>query len=139
METERLSRHTSNKPQTKNERENQLHEVRLGAIKAAIWRNKTESGDTRFSVKLCRIYKDGEAWKSSQSYNRDDLLLLAKVADQVHSWIHQQEQWASAAKSRLWKWAQHLPLDNYERRQAGRETCSFRPVQVVDKNLQSNL
>jgi hypothetical protein len=26
------------------------------------------------------------------------LLPLAKVADQIHSWIHQQEQWAAAAK-----------------------------------------
>jgi hypothetical protein len=79
-------------------KEKPTHEVRLGGIKAAIWRNKTESGDTRFSVRLCRIYKDGDAWKSSQSYNRDDLLLLAKVADQVHSWIHQQEQWAYESK-----------------------------------------
>ena len=74
------------------------HEVRLGAVKGAIWRNKTETGDTRFSVKLSRIYKDGEAWKSTEHFGRDDLLPLAKVADQIHSWIHQQEQWAASAK-----------------------------------------
>jgi len=74
------------------------HEVRLGAIKAAVWRNKTETGGTRFSVKLSRIYKDGDAWKSTEHFGRDDLLPLAKVVDQVHSWIHQQEQWAAATK-----------------------------------------
>lgn len=79
-------------------KEKPTHEIRFGAIKAAIWRNKTESGDTRFSVRVCRVYKDGDSWKSSQSYSRDDLLLLAKVADQVHSWINHQEQWASATK-----------------------------------------
>ena len=79
-------------------KEKPTHEVRLGAIKAAVWRNQTETGDTRFSVKLSRIYKDGDAWKSTEHFGRDDLLPLAKVADQVHSWIHQQEQWAAATK-----------------------------------------
>jgi hypothetical protein len=75
------------------------HEVRLGAVKAAVWRNKkTETSTTRFNVKFSRIYKDGEAWKSTQSFGRDDLLLLAKVADQANSWIHQQEKWESEAK-----------------------------------------
>ena len=74
------------------------HEVRLGAVKAAIWRNETETGDTRFSVKISRIYKDGDAWKSTEYFGRDDLLPLAKVADQAHSWIHQQEQWAASVK-----------------------------------------
>ena len=34
-----------------------MHEVRLGAIKAAVWRNETETG-ARFNVKLSRIYKE---------------------------------------------------------------------------------
>ena len=79
-------------------KEKPTHEVRLGAVKGAIWRNQTETGDTRFSVKLSRIYKDGDTWKSTDSFGRDDLLLVAKVADQAHSWIHQQEQWAAATK-----------------------------------------
>ena len=73
------------------------HEVRLGAIKAAVWRNETETG-ARFNVKLSRIYKDGDTWKSTDSFGRDDLLLVSKVADQAHSWIHQQEQEESGSK-----------------------------------------
>jgi hypothetical protein len=75
-----------------------IHEVRLGAIKAAVWRNETETGGTRFNVQVSRIYKDGDAWKSTDSFGRDDLLPLAKVADQAHSWIHQQEQQETAGK-----------------------------------------
>ena len=75
-----------------------LPEVRLASVKAAIWRNKTETSGTRFNVKFSRIYKDGDAWKSTESFGRDDLLLLSKVADQTHSWIHQQEQWESGSK-----------------------------------------
>ena len=63
-----------------------VHEVRLGSLKAAIWQNKTDNG-TRFNVTVARIYKDGEQWKSTDSFGRDDLLPLAKVIDQAHSWI----------------------------------------------------
>ena len=63
-----------------------VHEVRLGSIKAAIWENQTENG-TRFNVTVARIYKDGEQWKSTDSFGRDDLLLLGKVVDLAHSWI----------------------------------------------------
>jgi hypothetical protein len=63
-----------------------VHEVRLGSVKAAIWQNQTENG-TRFNVTVARIYKDGEQWKSTDGFGRDDLLLLAKVIDQAHTWI----------------------------------------------------
>ena len=62
------------------------HEVRLGSVKAAIWKNQGENG-TRFNVTVARIYKDGEQWKSTDSFGRDDLLVLAKVLDQAHTWI----------------------------------------------------
>ena len=68
-----------------------VHEVRLGAIKAAVWRNETENG-VRFNVTFSRLYKDGDQWQSTDSFGRDDLLQLAKVADQAHSWIFAQSQ-----------------------------------------------
>ncbi len=66
-----------------------VHEVRLGRIRAAIWENETQNG-TRHNVTLSRLYKEGEQWKDSTSFGRDDLPLLAKVADQAHSWIFAQ-------------------------------------------------
>jgi hypothetical protein len=72
-------------------KEKPVHEVRLGAIKAAIWKNDTQNG-VRYNVTFARLYKDGEDWKKTDSFGRDDLLLLAKVADMSHSWIHEQSQ-----------------------------------------------
>src|SRR6266540_755358 len=67
-------------------RKKPVHELRLGLIKAAIWENM--SGDTlRYNVTFSRIYKDEAEWKTSDTFGRDDLLVLAKVADQAHTWI----------------------------------------------------
>jgi hypothetical protein len=68
-----------------------IHEVRLGSIKAAVWQNDTETG-VRYNTTLSRVYKDGEAWKTTESFGRDDLLLVAKVADLAHSWIIAKQQ-----------------------------------------------
>jgi hypothetical protein len=70
-----------------------VHEVRLGHVKAAIWANETQNG-TRHNVTFTRIYKekDDDKWKSSDSFGRDDLPLIAKVADMAHTWIFQEGQ-----------------------------------------------
>ncbi len=70
-----------------NEKNRPVHEVRLGRIKAAVWENSTENG-TRHNVTLSRIYKDGDQWKDTTSFGRDDLPLVAKVADLAHTWIY---------------------------------------------------
>lgn len=68
-----------------------IHEVRLGHIKAAVWKNETEAG-VRYNVTFSRLYRDNEQWQSTDSFGRDDLLVVAKVADQTHSWIYSQSQ-----------------------------------------------
>ena len=68
-----------------------ISEVRIGRVKAAIWPNETE-GRTRHNVTFSRFYKGGEQWKSTQSFGRNDLLVLAKVADQAHSRIFELQQ-----------------------------------------------
>ena len=68
-----------------------VHEARLGPVKALVWANETTIG-TRHNVTFTRLYKDGEEWKESSSFGRDDLMLVAKLADQLHSWIYQQAQ-----------------------------------------------
>ena len=65
-----------------------VHEVRIGAVKATIWENETTAG-VRHNVTLSRLYKDAEEWKQTESFGRDDLLLVAKVVDQAHSWIYE--------------------------------------------------
>ena len=67
-------------------RKKPVHDVRLGLIKAAIWQNAV--GDAvRYNITFSRIYKDETEWKTSDTFGRDDLLVLAKVADQAHTWI----------------------------------------------------
>ena len=66
-----------------------VHELRLGRIRAAVWENSTQNG-TRHNVTVSRLYKDGDDWRDSTSFGRDDLPLLAKVADLAHSWIFEQ-------------------------------------------------
>lgn len=72
---------------TANTTRRPVHEVRMGRIKAAIWENKTEQG-MRHNVSITRIYKDGNTWKDSTSFGRDDLPLVTKIADVAHMWIY---------------------------------------------------
>jgi hypothetical protein len=76
-------------------KETPVHELRLGSIKAAIWNNKTPNG-VRYNVTFSRLYKDGNEWCSSDSFGRDDLLVLAKLSDHAHSWIFSQQKSSEA-------------------------------------------
>jgi hypothetical protein len=64
-----------------------IHEIRYGLIKVTIWRNQTKSGE-RHSVSVVRLYKDGDSWRESGRFGRDDLLVVAKALDEAHSWIY---------------------------------------------------
>ena len=75
------------------------HEVRLGAIKAAIWQNETDAG-VRYNVTFERLYMQEGEWRSTGSFGRDDLLLLGKVADLAHSWIIEPEPSEAGAPQR---------------------------------------
>jgi hypothetical protein len=64
-----------------------VEKLRIGNVTANIWNNPSEKGDF-YSVTFERSYKgEGDAWKSSHSYRRDDLLELAKAADKAHDRI----------------------------------------------------
>ena len=69
---------TANKP---------VDDVRIGRVKATIWRNETEDGKPRYNVVFARLYKDGNRGQSAPSFGRNNLLLLAKVADLAHTRI----------------------------------------------------
>lgn len=60
-------------------------EVRLGRIKASIWANRSQDGGRWHTVRLTRLYQDGEEWRSTHSFGRNDLLTVAKVADLAHT------------------------------------------------------
>ena len=77
-----------------NGKQRPAHEIRLGRIKATIWANQGDNG-TWYNVTLSRNYKDGDEWKSSASFGRDELLTVAKAADMANTWIHEQNPGSS--------------------------------------------
>lgn len=70
--------------------------IRYGAVRAAIWRNIVDNGNARrpmYSVTFSRSYKDAQNnWKESTRFGLDDLLPLAKAADEAHTWIAKQRR-----------------------------------------------
>jgi hypothetical protein len=61
-------------------------QVRFYPVEAAIWRNLTKEGKAFYSATFFRLYRDEKGdYKHADSYGGSDLLLLAKVADIVHS------------------------------------------------------
>lgn len=63
-----------------------VEEIRFGRIRGAIWANNTQNG-TRYNVTVSRLYRDGNDWRDSSSFGRDDLPIVAKVLDLCHTWI----------------------------------------------------
>jgi len=86
-----------NKPTTEQEnkpapRNQPVHRIRVSGVQAAIWENRGETGPW-YNVTLSRSYKDAnDEWKSADSFSVNDLLLVAKLADEAHSWIIQKQQ-----------------------------------------------
>jgi hypothetical protein len=66
-----------------------VQEYRLGRVKAVIWLNETQLG-ARHSVQFFRLYKPegAEHWQSTTSFNRDDLPLVARLADMAMMYIY---------------------------------------------------
>jgi hypothetical protein len=59
---------------------------RLGRIKAAVWENEAEQ--KFYSVTFARTYLDDDnKYHDTDSFGRDDLPLVAKLADQAHTFI----------------------------------------------------
>jgi hypothetical protein len=79
--TQRKSEKAANRP---------IHTIRYGAVRAAIWRNVVDNGNASgpmYKVTFSRSYKDGNEWKDSAAFGPDDLLELAKAADDAHTWV----------------------------------------------------
>jgi len=64
--------------------------LRLGRIKAAVWENSTDQR-AFYNVTFARTYMDGDKkFRDTDSFGRDDLLLLAKLADLAHTFVCEQ-------------------------------------------------
>ncbi len=67
-----------------------VHEIKIALIRASIWANQSEHGHTWYSVSITRLYRDGETWKDTTSFGRDDLPLVVKAAEMAYAWIWSQ-------------------------------------------------
>lgn len=63
------------------------HEIKLGRIRASIWANKSARHEVWFSVSVSRVYREGDQWKTTASFGRDDLPVVAKAAEMAYAWI----------------------------------------------------
>lgn len=90
-----MAQSTSNPSKAEKATYRPAHTIRFGAIRAAIWRNIIDNGNASrpmYCVTFSRSYKDNsDQWKDSNSFGADDLLLLAKAADEAHTWIVRQK------------------------------------------------
>ena len=89
-----MARSTNNANGTEKTANRPVQTIRYGSVRAAIWRNIVDNGNASrplYCVTFSRSYKDGEDnWKESASFGADELLLLAKAADEAHTWITRQ-------------------------------------------------
>lgn len=90
-----MAQSTSSPSKTERPGNRPVHTIRYGAVRAAIWRNVIDNGNASrpmYNVSFSRSYKDGDNnWKDSANFGVDDLLLVAKAADEAHSWIARQK------------------------------------------------
>ena len=63
-----------------------VHTIRMGLVKASIWKNETKAG-LRHQVTIYRLFKNGDVWQESTRFGRDDLPLVSKVMELCHEWI----------------------------------------------------
>lgn len=66
-----------------------IHEIRKGLIKVRIWRKQTRSG-LRHTVSVVRLFRNGDVWKESTRFSRDDVPLMRLVLDDAYNWIYEQ-------------------------------------------------
>ena len=78
----------TNKPATETPNK-PAHEIRVNGIRATIWANQTEKG-VRYSTTFEKSYKQGDEYKHSDSYFREELLVLAYISKEAFRWIAQQ-------------------------------------------------
>ncbi len=66
-----------------------VHQIRVGLIKLRVWRKRTRSG-VRHNVSIARLYRNGDCWKESTRFGRDDLPAVRLALDRAHTWIFEQ-------------------------------------------------
>jgi len=69
------------------------YKTRIGRLHCDVWENQHAEQGPWYSVAITRHYRDtsGE-WKTSTSFGRDDLLVVAELARMAFHWIAVRQQ-----------------------------------------------
>lgn len=69
---------------------------RYGNVVASIWENQkdseSENGRSFHSVSVEKIYKQDDHWKSSSSFDRDDLPKLQLAIEEAYRWFFEGQE-----------------------------------------------
>ncbi len=77
-----------------------IETMRAGPIKATIWENQNEKGQTYHSVTISRTYRDGDGdWKETGQLFTEHLPMAQHVANQAYGFIHERLNAIRAEKS----------------------------------------
>ena len=72
-----------------NSNKQPVQKIRHGAVSASIWAQDTDKGPV-FNVTFQRSYRDGDTWKNSTSFGRNNLLVISLIAARAFEWISNQ-------------------------------------------------
>jgi len=67
------------------------HKVKVGCVSATVWKNTIKKNGNEIEVRSITIeknYKDGENWKTTSSFNTNDLQKVIMCATEAFSLIN---------------------------------------------------
>ena len=103
-----------------------VDEIRIGRVKATIWKNGADE-QPRHNVTFSRLYKDGDQWKSTQSFGATICWCLRKWPT---SRIRGCSSFRQKQKSRRCRSATPSSRPRARRSQSLRRACSFLPASI---------
>lgn len=78
---------------TKGNANKPLKVIRCRGVSASVFENKVEDGKTPFyKVSLQKTYRDGDEFKTTTSFSRDDLAAVAMVAQAAWQYVTEVEE-----------------------------------------------
>lgn len=76
-----------------------VHSLRHRNLKASIWRNETKNGPM-YKVMVVRSYRENDQWRDTHGFGFDELMNVAKLFLDAHSWIAAEREKDSANRPR---------------------------------------
>jgi hypothetical protein len=64
-----------------------VYELRHGLLKVRVWRKRTRSG-IRHTISVIRLFRNGDVWKESTRFGREDIPLIRLLLEKAHTWIY---------------------------------------------------